>query len=87
MYEILTKHKNRLLVYFTAASHHLLFTVIEKTSETLEVAPFFQVAILKIDKPLSKCLWFLCKVLSNRELLLQALALSGKKLCSSEEKP
>lgn len=78
-YEILTIHKNWFLLYFRVASPHFLYTAIAKTSETLEVTPFFQIIPLKIDKPLSKCLWFLCKVFSNRELLLQPLALPEKK--------
>lgn len=82
MYEILTIQKNELLVYFTVTSSNLLYTVIAKTSEILEVAPFFQVVTFKIDKPISKSLWFLCKVLGNRELLLQPLALLEKKLSS-----
>lgn len=79
-YEILTIHKNRFLVYFRVASPHFLYTAIAKTSDTLEVTPFFQTVTLKIDKPLSKPrLWFLCKFYSNRELLLQPLALPEKK--------
>lgn len=78
-YEILTVHKNRFLVYFRVASPHFLYAAIAKASETLEVIPFFQIIRLKINKPPSKYLWFLCKVFSNRELLLQPLALPEKK--------
>lgn len=78
-YEILTLRTNRFLVYFRIASPHFLYTAIAKASETLEVASFCQIVTLKIDKPLRKCLWFLCKVFSNREFLLQPLALPEKK--------
>lgn len=78
-YAILTVHKNRFLVCFRVASPHFLYAAIAKASETLEVTSFFQTITLKINKSLSKYLWFLCKVFSNRELLLQPLALSEKK--------
>lgn len=56
LYEILTIHKNRLVVYFRVASPNFLYTAIAKTSETLEATPFFQIVTLKIDKPISKSL-------------------------------
>lgn len=78
-------HFMRFLLYirtdfwFTSELHPLISSILPLQMLLRPIWHFFQIVTLKIDKPLSKCLWFLCKVFSNRELLLQPLALPGKK--------